>query len=154
MADPQQHGRGRQTKPACDKPQESNGPTDKHGGCSGSSVRDMADASDERRERNAGKLVKPKPLHEGKKPVVGGSSQETFDSRSTSFWSNHNWLTGADGKSRRAKPGLPLLAHGIPNRVGRLRAYGNAIVPQVAAEVIKAFMETAQVRGRFFPSPA
>jgi hypothetical protein len=26
--------------------------------------------------------------------------------------------------------------------VGRLRAYGNAIVPQVAAEVIKAFMET------------
>jgi DNA (cytosine-5)-methyltransferase 1 len=25
--------------------------------------------------------------------------------------------------------------------VGRLRAYGNAIVPQVAAEVIKAFME-------------
>jgi hypothetical protein len=25
--------------------------------------------------------------------------------------------------------------------VGKLRAYGNAIVPQVAAEVIKAFME-------------
>jgi hypothetical protein len=26
--------------------------------------------------------------------------------------------------------------------VGRLRAYGNAIVPQVAAEVIKAYMDT------------
>jgi hypothetical protein len=26
--------------------------------------------------------------------------------------------------------------------VGRLRAYGNAIVPQVAAEVISAFMES------------
>jgi DNA (cytosine-5)-methyltransferase 1 len=102
----------------------------------------MADASDQRMERNAGKLVEPKPLHEGKKPVVGGSSQETFDSRSTSFWSNHIWLTGADGKSRRSKPGLPLLAHGIPGRVGRLRAYGNAIVPPLAAEVIKAFMET------------
>ena len=59
-----------------------------------------------------------------------------------SFWSDHIWLTGADGKSRRSKPGLPLLAHGIPNRVGRLRAYGNAIVPPLAAEVIKAFMET------------
>jgi DNA (cytosine-5)-methyltransferase 1 len=33
------------------------------------------------------------------------------------------------------------LAHGVPARVGKLRAYGNAIVPQVAAEVIAAYME-------------
>ena len=66
----------------------------------------------------------------------------TACSTNSSFWSDHIWLTGADGKSRRAKPGIPLLAHGISNRVGRLRAYGNAIVPQVAAEVIKALMET------------
>ena len=61
----------------------------------------------------------------------------------SSFWSDHIWLTGSDGKSRRSQPGLPLLAYGVSNRVGRLRAYGNAIVPQVAAEVIKAFMESA-----------
>ena len=36
----------------------------------------------------------------------------------------------------------PLLSHGEKNRVGRLRAYGNAIVAPLAAEVIKAFMET------------
>jgi DNA (cytosine-5)-methyltransferase 1 len=33
------------------------------------------------------------------------------------------------------------MAHGIPNRMGQLRGYGNAIVPQVAFEFIKAFME-------------
>jgi len=33
------------------------------------------------------------------------------------------------------------MAYGDSGRVGRLRAYGNAIVPQVAAEFIQAFME-------------
>lgn len=37
------------------------------------------------------------------------------------------------------------LAHGIPGRVGRLRAYGNAIVPQAAAEFVAAFL-SADVR--------
>jgi DNA (cytosine-5)-methyltransferase 1 len=34
------------------------------------------------------------------------------------------------------------LANGLPNRVGILRGAGNAIVPQVAAEFIRAFLET------------
>jgi len=90
---------------------------------------DMADA-DSRRQSFS--------LDAGERAAGVGSPQP---SRHSGFWFDHIWLTGSDGKSRRSKPGLPLLAHGISNRVGRLRAYGNAIVPQVAAEVIAAFME-------------
>lgn len=33
---------------------------------------------------------------------------------------------------------------GVPNRVAAVRAYGNAIVPQVAAEFVRAFREAAE----------
>jgi len=51
-----------------------------------------------------------------------------------------DWIRCSDGKARPVKPTIQPLAHGIPNRVGILRGAGNAIVPQVAAEVIKAYM--------------
>lgn len=55
-------------------------------------------------------------------------------------WSDPDWLSCRDGRFRPVEPGTFPLANGIPARVGRLRGYGNAIVPQVAAEFIKAFM--------------
>ena len=58
-----------------------------------------------------------------------------------SAWAGAEWIVGADGKARRVEPSIRLLAHGVPARVGQLRAYGNAIVPQVAAEVIGAYLE-------------
>src|SRR5574341_939949 len=53
-------------------------------------------------------------------------------------WRSCDWLPCRDGKARAVEPGTFPLAHGVPSRVGRLRGYGNAIVPQVAAEFIKA----------------
>lgn len=59
-----------------------------------------------------------------------------------SFWSDADWLVCRDGKLRPVESGTFPLANGIPARVGRLRGYGNAIVPQIAAEFIKAFMRS------------
>ena len=53
-------------------------------------------------------------------------------------WADIEWIKCSDGKARPTQPGLFPLAHGIPNRMGRLRAYGNAIVPQVAAVFVMA----------------
>lgn len=61
----------------------------------------------------------------------------TFDA-GRGAWSGAVAIPCADGPSRLIEPGLEPLAHGIPARVVRLRAYGNAIVPQVAAAFIRA----------------
>jgi DNA (cytosine-5)-methyltransferase 1 len=59
-------------------------------------------------------------------------------------WADLEWLACSDGKARPTQPGLFPLAHGIPNRMGRLRAYGNAIVPQVAAVFVMANVELSR----------
>ena len=61
--------------------------------------------------------------------------------RGRSPWAEAEWIDCRDGKRRPVEPGTFPLATGLSGRMGRLRAYGNAIVPQVAAEFIGAFME-------------
>jgi DNA (cytosine-5)-methyltransferase 1 len=58
------------------------------------------------------------------------------------FWAGAEWLPCRDGKARAIKPGIAPLVDGTPGRVGRLRAYGNAIVAPVAIGFIKAFLES------------
>jgi len=58
------------------------------------------------------------------------------------FWSDFGLVYESNGAALRIESGIEPLAHGIPSRVGRLRGYGNAIVPPLAAEFIKASMET------------
>ena len=58
------------------------------------------------------------------------------------FWGSSEVIYCRDGKYRPipTEPALFPLANGISNRVGILRGAGNAIVPQAAAEIIKAYM--------------
>ncbi len=71
-----------------------------------------------------------------------------------SFWASANWLPCRDGKARPVEPGTFPLVDGAAFRVGSgsafegrsrtgmLRAYGNAIVPQVAAAFVRAFLDS------------
>lgn len=85
----------------------------------------------ERRERQN---IRPPGLFDGAR------SEDSTSDPHNGFWSDADWLGCRDGKFRPVEPGTFPLANGIPARVGRLRGYGNAIVPQVAAEFIKAFV--------------
>jgi len=60
------------------------------------------------------------------------------------FWGNADWLRSRDERWRPVEPGTFPLVDGVTNRVGRLRAYGNAI----NAEAAKAFIESyCEARG-------
>jgi DNA (cytosine-5)-methyltransferase 1 len=74
----------------------------------------------------------------------GGETQEQRITQcgTSGFWRPADWIDCKDGKTRPVEPSTFPLAYGAPARVGRLRAYGNAIVPQVAQAFIEAYLET------------
>lgn len=57
------------------------------------------------------------------------------------FWRGADWLSGRDGLWRPVEPGTSPLVDGDSARVGRLRAYGNAINAEAARVFIEAVME-------------
>ena len=99
--------------------------------------------------------------HAGDGDGEAGRQAEIRSPSASGAWSNAYLVACGDGNARRVGPGVAPLAHGLPrslgpdsarqqrmdlrtakrNRKTRLKGYGNAIVPQVAAEFIAAFME-------------
>lgn len=117
---------------------------------------DMADATGKQEHQEQQRP--PADEGEWRPDGVGGCG---MDYRQAGPWDDAEWLTGADGKTRRALTGVRLLVNGLPgggvayvrtaedgteekniySRVGALRCFGNAIVPPLAAEFIKAIMD-------------
>ena len=105
----------------------------------------VANANDPRPQGH-GKLRDLNGAQNGSTTERHGASG-SLDNRTSAvngFWRTADWLYCRDNSWRPVEPALELLVNGFPGRVGQLRAYGNAIVPQVAAEVIAAYMEIAQ----------
>jgi DNA (cytosine-5)-methyltransferase 1 len=67
------------------------------------------------------------PAHGAHAPMLGRNAAD--------------WLFCRDGKWRPVEPGTFPLAHGATARVGRLRAYGNAIVAPLAQAFVETVME-------------
>lgn len=75
-------------------------------------------------------------------PDRGSDALEHWPSSPAGDWSTADWLLCRDAKWRPVEPGTFPLVDGLSTRVGRLRAYGNAIVPQVAAAFVEGFFDS------------
>lgn len=80
---------------------------------------------------------------EGDGPTIGAASSVHKERPGpiNGFWRDADWLLCRDGKWRPVEPGTFPLAHGATSRVGRLRAYGNAINAEAAKIFIESVME-------------
>lgn len=61
------------------------------------------------------------------------------------------WGWACNGRWWTTEPDVGRVAHGVPARVDRLRALGNAIVPQVAEKIMRAIVEVDEEVGRVWP---
>lgn len=82
---------------------------------------------------------------EGGARLRSGGDEPRPSGATSGFWAGPDWVPCRDGKLRPVEPGSFPLAHGASARVGRLRAYGNAIVSEVAATFIKAVMQSLEM---------
>jgi len=107
-----------------------------HGAVAGGATRELADADSSRRGAR-------RPSEEG---AWAGSprlepSGLCVAGPVNGFWRDAGWIPCTDGKARPVESGTFPLAYGDRNRVGRLRAYGNAINREAAIEFIRAAAE-------------
>lgn len=113
----------------------------------------LADASCERRQQNAGSAPCDEEAHgragrdgqqsNGDNVVTGYGEVSRIEPTgpTNGFWRDADWLLCRDEKWRPVRPGSFPLVDGAPARVGRLRAYGNAINAQQAKVFVECAME-------------
>jgi DNA (cytosine-5)-methyltransferase 1 len=102
--------------------------------------------SGEQRVEGCAGIGRDRPAIDGAAGGMGdtqsrGQRDETRPATAAGPWSDFYLVHCRDGKARRIGTGVAPLAHGVPARVVRLRGYGNAIVPPLAAEFIQACEE-------------
>jgi len=149
---------GRLLKPERSSRLERMGNTELHG-CNGGQVA-SSDVYAGEEWGSQESVIPPEPARAGQ---TGNAGVLSAGETGCGEWDYPDWIYCRDNKFRPAKPGIQPLVDGIPRgmvysggdfdpdatsfaRVVRLKGYGNAIVPQVAAEFISAFMDARSER--------
>lgn len=96
---------------------------------------ESSDVADTECKRPSGQGELPGPMYTAESGERE-ADQSNYDC--SGHWQNGEWIDCPDGKQRLIEPRIPLLANGYPERVGVIHCAGDAIVPQVAAEFIRA----------------
>jgi DNA (cytosine-5)-methyltransferase 1 len=78
---------------------------------------------------------------QGRSERRNGADQRIARPTSLAGWTKPDWIICTDGKARPIESGTFPLAHGQSNRVGRLRAYGNAMHRAKITQFILASQE-------------
>mgnify|MGYP002761761149 CR=1 FL=1 len=108
---------------------------------------DVADTDCERQQRCKQHGTPDAAKDAGEQPPCAptGKCRETADNavrgRCTGAARREQSQEFADGRCWAAEPDVGRVAHGIPNRVDRLKCLGNAVVPQQAYPIFKALRE-------------
>ena len=105
----------------------------------------MADTACERIQRHAAICAAKPAERSGQMQSDAESSNEAvYDAMCSGCAGDARWGQSqelADGRCWATEPDVGRVAHGIPNRVDRLKCLGNAVVPQQAYPIFKALME-------------
>ena len=104
----------------------------------------LADTTNDGHSTGDGLREEAEPSEQTGAQCLGESTRSCNDSNpcpTNGHWREADWLFCRDGKWRPVEPSLKPLVNGAPERVGRLRGYGNAIVAQQAQAFIESYMD-------------
>ena len=80
----------------------------------------------------------------GREIIANPNSQRCEEQRQSIQIQTTHFISGCGGRWE-PEPCVDRVAHGLPNRVDRLKALGNAVVPQQAYPVFRAIMEADEL---------
>ena len=128
----------------CDQGRKCRSSTGNDGAERDSAASGMGDTNSNRSHRSQRTSAESSSDRPNRWVSIGGSG-DSLPGRTAGptngLWADADWLFCRDGKWRPVEPGTFPLAHGAASRVGRLRAYGNAINAEAATQFIAAYLE-------------